>query len=358
MKHRLPFFLVAIVLVPVCLNGQGRLSGLSYFDYYYNVSRPATIGSLSNSASAGAKDMEAFQIRRLFLTYDNDLSKEFAARVRLDADQSATTTDGRISFYLKDASLTWTDIFPRSSMVIGLQPTLPIELIEQVWGYRSVEKIIMDLRGIVPPRDMGVSLRGSIDEEGIFGYGLFIGNNSSARPASSKYKRYYGQVVVRPAQGFVLAAYGDYNDRASIADPYNAGVFVANGILTADGMAGYTEPGKFSAGIEVFNATTLHGHNDGVLLSNLQSLGASVFGSVNVERSVALLARFDFFDPNINSDVRGDSRNYVIAGISWKPNPNVSIIPNILYETYEQLPTGTTPTASVTARITCFYVFL
>jgi len=52
------------------------------------------------------------------------------------------------------------------------------------------------------------------------------------------------------------------------------------------------------------------------------------------------------------------SRNYIIAGLAWKVDKNVSIMPNVLYETYETPKDGKAIDASITARLTMYYVFL
>ena len=89
-------------------------------------------------------------------------------------------------------------------------------------------------------------------------------------------------------------------------------------------------------------------------------MGFTVYASVNVSPDVSVVGRYDFFDPNTNSGSKGDSRNLIIGGLSWKPDKNVSIIPNVEVETYEKAPAPSTRTydASVTGRLTFYYVFL
>ena len=85
----------------------------------------------------------------------------------------------------------------------------------------------------------------------------------------------------------------------------------------------------------------------------------SVFGSYYLTPVVALVGRFDYYDPNSHSASKGDARSYILGGVSWKPDKNVSLIPNIQVETYESLPNGGRSfDASVTARLTFYYVFL
>jgi hypothetical protein len=61
--------------------------------------------------------------------------------------------------------------------------------------------------------------------------------------------------------------------------------------------------------------------------------------------------------------VKGDARNYIIVGLDCKPDKNVSIIPNVQIETYQSIPATSTVaahsfSASVTGRVTFYYVFL
>jgi hypothetical protein len=99
-------------------------------------------------------------------------------------------------------------------------------------------------------------------------------------------------------------------------------------------------------------------------------MGFSVFGSFNIIPELAVVARYDNFNPSTDDKGKDPvavtagvangnlSRDYVIIGLSWKVDKNVSIIPNILYETYETPKGGKAIDASITARLTLYYVFL
>jgi phosphate-selective porin len=87
-------------------------------------------------------------------------------------------------------------------------------------------------------------------------------------------------------------------------------------------------------------------------------MGFSVFGNYNVQDNLDVVARYDYYDPNSDSNVKGDSRNYIIAGLNWKADKNVWFMPNFQIETYESNPNGTTYGSAVTGRVTMYYVFL
>lgn len=356
--------LVILMLLPAAMTvAQSKLSGYMFGDYYYNIARDAT-GAPANAASSGAAPgstaMQAFQFRRIYFTYDNDISQKFASRFRLEADQAALTSNAKIGTYVKDAYLRWKNVFGASDLFFGIQPTPSFDASEAAWGYRSVEKTIMDLRGIVASRDLGLSLKGKLTDNGMFNYWLMVANGAgTGNVENDKYKRYYALIQVKPVQNLQATVSVDFAARADFLDPYQSGVRVGNGMTTMSGFVGYSE-GKLNAGAEGFLQSTANGYDNGTALASKNAVGLSLFGSYNLEADMAIVGRYDYYDPNTDTNVRayGDIRNYIIAGFAWKPDPNVSVIPNILYETYESAINGTSFASSITARITLYYVFI
>ncbi|MBI4534669.1 MAG: hypothetical protein HY708_00225, partial [Ignavibacteriae bacterium] len=304
-----------------------------------------------------------FQFRRVYFTYDNDISEQFSSRFRLEADQSARSSDGKISVLVKDAYLRWKNVFRGSDFYFGIQPTPAFGVSENVWGYRSLEKTIMDLRGAVSSRDFGVALTGKIDGAGMFNYTVMVGNGAGNRPETDKYKRYYILIYIKPMTNLHVTLFGDYTDRGNISDLYNTLTpqeSVPNGSFTTAAFVGYTEKNLFNVGVEGFLQTRQNGFNDVASLSlkSLNSIGISAFGSVTIHQGVDLVGRFDFFDPNINAKARGDRRNFIIGAIAWRADKNVSFIPNVQIETYSSLPGGRSIEPSITGRLTFYYLFL
>jgi hypothetical protein len=93
-------------------------------------------------------------------------------------------------------------------------------------------------------------------------------------------------------------------------------------------------------------------------LKDKNGLGFTFFATYNFSKQLALVGRYDYYDPNIDSDIKGDSRNYFIFSLNYKPDEKVIISPNVLIETYESMQNGRTIDASITPRITFFYSFL
>ena len=331
----------------------GKISGQVFADYFYNVARDTGFSALSNTALNGAKDLHGFKLRRFYLTYDKSISEVFAMRFRLEADEASNTSNGKIGTFVKDAYLEWKEIFSGSDMVIGIQPTPAFEVSEAVWGYRSIEKTAMDLWGIVSSRDQGVSLNGKIMDDGMLNYKVMIGNGSSNSPETNKYKKYYARVESTPFKKLVVTAYADLAARGTISTPAGP---IANNSLTVAGFVGFRETDVFSIGLEGFMQSMENGFVQAGSYSARSALSISAFGSFTIHPKMKLLARIDSFDPNSNSAATGDSRIFAVAGIDWQPDGKVSIIPNILIESYDNR-AGVAVDPSVTARVTVAYSF-
>jgi len=357
-RHLLLTILFAFSWGVFAQNNSGKISGYMFGDYFYNISRDAGHDSLTNTALNGEKDFNGFQFRRIYFTYDYRISEKFDTRFRLEADQSGNTSNGKIGVALKDAYIKWKNIFIGSDLVVGLQPGPAFEISELVWGYRSLEKTIMDLRGIVPSRDLAVSLKGKIDNTGNINYWVMIGNGNGNSPENDKYKRFYGHLYFKPAENFHITVYGDLKARPSLK--INSASLNNNDITSAL-LVGYIDKDIFCVGAEGFLQMRENGSvknsTSGPDYQTKNAMGISAFGSYNFSSLLGAVVRFDFFDSDTDPGSKGDMRNYYVFSLVFKPDALVSIMPNVLVETYESV-AGNSYEASVTGRITFYYNFL
>jgi hypothetical protein len=341
-------------------NSSGKISGYMFGDYFYNAVRDTGLSTLSNVANGGKQDLNGFQLRRVYFTYDYDISDNFVTRFRLEADQTANTSDGKVGVFVKDAYLTWKNIFNGSDLTFGIQPTMVIENADADWGHRFLEKTILDLRGIVSSRDIALSLKGKFDSDGMFKYWVMIGDGSGNKPETDKYKRFYAHLQYNPLKNLSVTLYGDLKSKPSVEDPQNNSTSpstLSNNDLTYALLLGYKEKENFSVGAEVFLNTTQNGIRSSSIVKDRNGMGVSFFGSYNFSQQLSVVGRFDYFDPNTNTDFKGDSRNWFIFSLNYKPVDKVTISPNVIVETYEAI-NGRSIDASVTPRITFYYSFL
>jgi len=343
-------------------NDWGKISGQVFADYFYNVARDTGFAALNNAAVDGAKDFQGFVLRRATLNYDKDISEKFSARFRLEADSKSNTSNSKIGVFVKDAYLKWKNVFEGSDLIIGIQPTSSFEISEKYWGYRSLERTVQDLRGYVSSRDFGVALRGKLSETGSVNYAVMFGNNSANSPETDKYKRYYIALDFKPIDNFIVAVTGDFKAKHSVIDPNNDGETLPNNSLLGSLFLGYSEKNKYSFGVEtamqVNQNSMLHtDENLNIELKNLNSLAISLFGSYWFTETLAGVVRYDYFDPNIDELSKYNSRNYFIAGLDIKADKNISIIPNVIFESYESRSNGSSIDPSVTGRVTLAFNF-
>lgn len=354
----LAFILLSTNFISAQETSKGKFSGYMFGDYFYNATRDASISAVGNTANGGEKDLNGFQLRRIYFTYDYGISETFSTRFRLEADQSANTSNGKIGVFVKDAYLQWKNIFSGSDLLFGISPTPAFEVSEGIWGNRFLEKTIMDLRGIVSSRDLAVALKGKIDSEGMFKYWVMIGNGSGNSPEKDKYKRFYTHIQYSPIKQFTATLYADLKARPSIIDPANTSETIANNDLTYALFLGYKEKDAYTFGLEGFLNSRQNGMTTAAEKKDKIGMGISAFASYNFSKELAAVGRYDYYDPNTDSDVKGDSRNWFIFSLNYKPDEKVTISPNVVIETYESIPNGRSIDASITPRITFFYSFL
>ena len=315
------FFLIVILFTSFNLSfaqeviNRGRISGYMFGDYFYNAARDTGITSLPNVANGGEKDQRGFQLRRIYFTYDYDISESFSTRFRLEADQSSNTGSNRVIVFVKDAFLQWKNIFKGSDLIFGIQPTPAYEISEGIWGNRFLEKTIMDLRGIVSSRDLGASLKGKLNEEGIIKYWLMVGNNSASVPEVDKYNRIYAHIQYSPIKQITATAYADLKFRPDINDPASTSITpttLANNDLTYALFLGYKEKDAYTIGVEGYLTTRQNGNVSGTESQDKSGIGISAFGSYNFSTMFAFVGRYDFLDLTSDANYKGDSRNWFI----------------------------------------------
>ncbi len=336
---------------------KGHISGYTFSEYFYNAQRD-TFTNLKNVAFGGPQGLNGFQFNRIYFTYDYDISKKFSTRFRLEGAHDETFKNGKIGVFIKDAYIEWKNIFKGSTLTFGIQPVAAFTITENIWSYRSVERTIMDLRRIIDSRDFGLSLKGNIGESGKTTYSVMLGNNSDVRVEEDKYKRVYGHLAFNPKEHFYLTLFADYKAHPNkTVRPAHLDANYNNDQFTYAAMIGYKVPNKFSIGVESYIDITKNDLLTETEVDDKNGLGISVFGSAYFTKEISIFGRFDFFDDNIKSYAKEDSRNLYIFGLEYKAMNNIAISPNIGIETYEPFANGTTIKPSITPRLSLFYSF-
>jgi len=357
MKRFFLLFTVIISLAAVSfaqdVKDKVKLSGLMFGDYYYMI----------NNIDGNQTNMNGFQFRRIYFTTDYAVADDFDARFRLESDQSANsnTSGGKLGVMVKDAYLKWKGVFSGSDMIFGLSPTPAFDISEAAWGYRSLEKTIMDLNGIVSSRDLGVDLKGKITESGSFNYWAKIGNNNSNAPENDKFKRYYLLFQVKPAEGFQATIYGDYAAKASIKDVNDGNGFKSNDAFVAALFLNYQQKSDFALGFEGFTRTISNNYaaTTKTVLANQTSVGLSFWAWASLSEKFRLVARYDNYNNNSDNDNDQTTASLILGGIDYKVAKNVSIIPNVEVLTYKNPKNvnASTSSSNLQGRVTFAFTF-
>lgn len=356
----------------------GKLWGYAFADYYYK-GQADSLNRGSNTQYSGIpKDRNAFQIRRVYLGYNYNISKKFSAELLLEGANGATSgdalTDSKLAFYIKLANVRIHDLWKGTDLVLGQVSTPGFAMSsEPIWGYRSIEKTIIDIRG-TPSYDLGATLQGKFDPaKGNFGYDLMIGNGNGAKMENDNNKWLYGDIWGKFFDKKLYAnLYVDYNRMAPVAGLQHSRSMVK-------GILAYTVP-AITVGVEGYinnlkndnQATEIATGNVDVLTVKAKGLSIFVHGTI-VKKQLNFFARYDAFNPDnkIDNSVYNKyvgntggfndpstKEQFMTGGLDFTPTANVHLMPNIWINHYtNQGYAAKYNTSDVVYRFTFYYRF-
>jgi hypothetical protein len=345
MKFTISMMMFLFIFSVSSLNAQttSKIDGLVFADYYYNV----------DNQDQSKKDENAFQYRRIYFTFENYIFEDIKVRFRLESEHSGTS---KINPFVKHAYLECNNLIANHKLYLGIAETNAFKNSEEYWGYRSIEKTIMDLNKISSSADMGIALKGDLTPT--VHHWLTIMNGTGYGSAEvDKYKKIGYALWVTPMTGLIIEGYVDYEKQ----DPDNTLLSSAkdfsgsSGYNTLKAFAGYEAP-QFTLGIETFMRTNSESGIENVTVdtsgiissdkTDIKRFGYSIFGSwITPIPKVKLFARYDYYDKNNNDDAYtkfdastgaltgglDDEETLLIAGLDYIPRGNIHIMPNIMF---------------------------
>lgn len=314
----------------------GKFSGLMFGDYYiYDKWHQDAISSSNTNA---VQKQQGFWFRRIYFTYDLQLSEKLTTRFRLEANSNGQFAGGNLNPYVKDAYLKYT-FTGKQTVTVGIQPSLTFDWLESFWGLRHIEKTPEDLYRLDSSRDFAVTLSGPVGAVKNLSYAVQYGNDSGNGSETDKYKIFRAEARYDVNPGIAIEGTYFRSDRANGQDRtlWHGFVGYRNRIARVGGMYTWQERKSGKANtpdqkIEVWSA-----------------FGCWEFAPKKAD----LFARFD----SVRGDLGGRDtglpgadgidywimstkqpfRTYVFGG-EWYLHPSVRFSPNVEWVKYDNDP--------------------
>jgi hypothetical protein len=328
------FVCTGVTQAQVQVGKSGELSGRVFSDYYW----------IAQNHNSDLEGNNGFWIRRIYLTYENQLDSHFSTRLRLEMDNPGDfQTSSKMIPVVKDAYLKWDN--GQHALYAGIAGSPTWGLVEDVWGYRALEKSPLDLQGLGSSRDFGVAAKGEFGPDGKVGYHLMLGNGNSNRSEVDKGKKVMLSLHYQITDHLVVEAYGDYNriQNEQYVSTYQGFLAYQSDHFTVGGLFAHQYRSNADDNLNI----------------------ASLFGHFTISDEIRGIIRADhMFEPNPD----GDGIDYLpfsteanatllVAGLDLKLQNNVSLIPNVETVVYGENDQGVQPKSDIIPRLTLSYRF-
>jgi hypothetical protein len=291
---KLIVFLLSGVLLSGSIRAQDSLfSALGYFDYSFRT-------------NAEEEPSNEFDFRRMYFTYKKKMTEKLDFTFQTDVGR--LSRDGRLEIFVKNAKVDW--MSPYGKIVVGLQGMNVFNIQEKTWGYRSVDKSVMDKYRFASSADLGVGYYNKIEQ---VNFNVLLTNGSGyTKPENDSYKKISVQANIGPGN---LSSDAGYNVGSVISyEPYENGEGVTESKLVI-GIFGGLSRDIFRAGVEI---DMLMDTDEGGNMS-----AVSVYGNGIFNKEFQAFGRFDYVTSE-DMDTK-----YFLAGIAYSPEKGFTIIPNV-----------------------------
>ncbi len=337
LKVHWSFFILSILVgFSSILAGQGKIKGLFFGDYYY----------IARSHRNTLEGQNGFWFRRIYFTYDYRWNSQFAMRLRLEMAHPGDFTSSKTAVpFVKDAYLKYHT--NQLDILLGISPTPTFAVIENVWGYRAVEKTPVDLQKMGSSRDFGLAVKGALNKANTINYHIMIGNGNSNKSETNSGKKVMASVGYYPDKGISVEAYGDYEIRSAGETRQTTQVFVAY------------RGRRFRAGLQLVDQQR-HQNNT---ITRFQI--ASAFAVEQLTPNIYLLERIDRLPKGSAGAetiaylpfAENTPATFILLGVDYTPIPEVHFIPNVETIVYDTPASATQPKNDIMLRFTVFATF-
>ena len=299
-----------------------------------------------NSSGARVQNDGAFQIKRGYVSVDHTFNKTFAVNVTADVDSltvNKTVNNGGVNapalapskteqgFYIKFAYLQAKD---SNELIVqaGSEQMPWIPFVENLYGYRFVDKVFVDQNKYGNSADWGVNVHGDL-VKGLISYSVSAVDGAGYKnPIRSKTMDWEGRVNLN-YNGFV-AAIGGYSGQ----EGNNIQSVPTTAFQTAtrfDALVAYVK-GPIRLGVEYMDATNWKVTTK---VTPDKANGYSAFASYNLNPKWSIFGRYDAQDPS-KTLAPAEKYAYYNIGINYEPVKTVDLALVYKHEDISHAPVG------------------
>ena len=249
-------------------------------------------------------------VKRFYIGVDHKFNDVFSANVTTDFNYIAA--DGETQLFIKKAYLQ-AKLSDALVVRVGSADLPWVPFVEDLYGYRYVENVLIDRTKFGTSADWGVHASGKFFD-GHLNYALSVVDGAGYKaPLRSKGMDVEGRVNLKFDN--VVLAVGGYTGKLG---KDTQGALTYHTAERFDAQAAYTT-NKFRVGAEYFSASDW---NNVTTAAADKSEGYGVFGSYNFTDQIGVFGRYDWVKPKKDqaSSLKDD---YFNIGASYSPYKNV-----------------------------------
>jgi hypothetical protein len=288
----------------------------------------------SDGVDSAAKGT-GIDVKRFYLSVGHTFDDTWSANVT--SDFNYVSNDGETQIFIKKAYLQakLSDAFVAR---LGSADLPWVPFVEDLYGYRYVENVLVDRLKFGTSADWGLHAGGKFSD-GMVSYAVSVVNgNGYKNPTRSKSVDVEGRLSFMPIKGLTLAA-GFYSGKLG-KDIQGTATPTQHTASRVTALVAYVQP-KFRVAGEYFTATDW---NQVTAAASDKSDGYSVWGSFNFTDKLAGFARYDGAKPRKDL-TPGLKDQYYNVGVAYKPRKNVDIA--FVYK-HDKVENGTISTSNGT----------
>jgi hypothetical protein len=328
--RKISVMLIAFLLIGTAVLAETQVKGELFPQWHMNFSE-------------GADNYSAFELTRSYVTVTSDLNPQTLVRFTLDL-RSTNGFDG-YDVILKYGYIDWKPTFwKRGSFRFGLQQTMYIDYMNQIWNRRYLEKTASDLYGMLTSADLGASTKISFgsNQSTALHLAVFNGTSYSDVNDANKNKDLNAVLLLKPAKAessfknsMILGQIYLGTQNVDLSGGLDAGDY-QNNMISVGGILDYQE--QFSIGLDANWQTLGTGSGTGDLdISAVSLFGTYYFGKNAREgsfmKNLNVFGRVDITDPN--SSVSDDGQTLTILGVECVTSSKIKTSLNLRMVSYE-----------------------